>query len=197
MNGNDLTSEKRTNRGTYLPKYKTSGYPVANTAILIIGPVNDFLSEGAAAWEMPKATVEHNNALVHLRQLINGAHERGIPEAQIRKALRAGSKGTSADNPSWQAFLFRGSPSCNRRGDHAARKWGWLQMNLSPATPSTKEMLLIHAIPNDSLIAESAKSVIGEGIDFLSCVLDLLNNSILKSLLLFVVHPCAANEVYN
>lgn len=79
MNGNDLTHEERQHRGTYLPKHEPPGYPRAKTAILIIDPVNDFLSEGGAAWEMTKGTVEHNDVVKHLRQLIDGAHERGIP----------------------------------------------------------------------------------------------------------------------
>ena len=79
MNGNDLTPEERRRRGTYLPKDEAPGYPRAKTAILIIDPVNDFLSEGGAAWEMTKTTVQHNDVVKHLRQLIDGAHERGIP----------------------------------------------------------------------------------------------------------------------
>lgn len=79
MNGNDLTSEERQSRGTYLAKGNGPGYPRAATAILIIDPVNDFLSEGGAAWEMTKHTVEHNDVVEHLRQLIDSAHERGIP----------------------------------------------------------------------------------------------------------------------
>ncbi|MDQ3074425.1 MAG: cysteine hydrolase [Pseudomonadota bacterium] len=79
MTGNDLTPEERRNRGTYLAKDEMPGYPRDKTAILIIDPVNDFLSEGGAAWELTKATVEHNDVVKHLRELIDGAHERGIP----------------------------------------------------------------------------------------------------------------------
>jgi len=79
MNGNALTREERQSRGTYLPKDEASGYPRQRTAVLIIDPVNDFLSEGGAAWELTKGTVEHNDVVGHLRQLIDGAHQRGIP----------------------------------------------------------------------------------------------------------------------
>lgn len=79
MTSNDLSPEERRSRGTYLPKDEAPGYPRSRTAILIIDPVNDFLSEGGAAWEMTKGTVEHNDVVGHLRQLIDGAHERGIP----------------------------------------------------------------------------------------------------------------------
>lgn len=79
MHGNDLTPEERRVRGTYLPRNEAPGYLRSKTAVLIIDPVNDFLSEGGAAWELTKVTVEHNNVVNHLRQLIDGAHERGIP----------------------------------------------------------------------------------------------------------------------
>lgn len=76
---NDLSPSQRQTRGTFLPKDEASGYPLDRTAILIIDPVNDFLSEGGAAWELTKSTVEHNDVVGHLRQLIDGAHQRGIP----------------------------------------------------------------------------------------------------------------------
>jgi nicotinamidase-related amidase len=75
-----LTPEERRERGTYLPKDEAGpGYPPGRTALLVIDPVNDFLSEGGAAWELTKSTVEHNDVVKHLRQAIDGAHDRGIP----------------------------------------------------------------------------------------------------------------------
>lgn len=76
---NDLSPSDRQSRGTFLPKDEAAGYPRERTAVLIIDPVNDFLSEGGAAWELTKSTVEHNDVVGHLRQLIDGAHQRGIP----------------------------------------------------------------------------------------------------------------------
>lgn len=51
----------------------------AETAVLIIDPVNDFLSEGGAAWDLAKGTVEKNDVVGNLRRVIDGAHARGIP----------------------------------------------------------------------------------------------------------------------
>lgn len=79
MNGNDLTPDERQSRGTYLPKDEAPGYPRGRTVVLIIDPVNDFLSEGGAAWELTKFTVKHNDVVGHLRLLIDGAHQRDIP----------------------------------------------------------------------------------------------------------------------
>ncbi len=49
------------------------------TALLIIDPVNDFLSEGGAAWDLTKGTVEKNDVVPNLQRLLAGAREREIP----------------------------------------------------------------------------------------------------------------------
>jgi ureidoacrylate peracid hydrolase len=49
------------------------------TALLVIDPVNDFLSEGGAAWDMTKTTVKMNNVVENIRRAVQGAWERGIP----------------------------------------------------------------------------------------------------------------------
>ncbi|MCA1620449.1 MAG: cysteine hydrolase [Acidobacteria bacterium] len=64
---------------TYLPKEESgNSFPPDYTALLVIDPVNDFLSEGGADWEMTKTTVEMNDVIGHLRRAIGGARERGI-----------------------------------------------------------------------------------------------------------------------
>ncbi len=46
-------------RATYLPKEEAGlSFPPDRTALLVIDPVNDFLSEGGAGWELTKTTVE-------------------------------------------------------------------------------------------------------------------------------------------
>lgn len=54
------------------------GYRQPTTAILVIDPVNDFLSEGGAAWDLTKNTVERNHVVANLQRLIEGARTRGI-----------------------------------------------------------------------------------------------------------------------
>jgi ureidoacrylate peracid hydrolase len=49
------------------------------TALLVIDPVNDFLSEGGAAWDMTKSTVKMHDVVGNLKQAIEGARKRGIP----------------------------------------------------------------------------------------------------------------------
>jgi len=55
------------------------GFPRKGTALLVIDPVNDFLSEGGAAWEMTKSTVQKNDVVENLKRAIAGAHERNLP----------------------------------------------------------------------------------------------------------------------
>jgi ureidoacrylate peracid hydrolase len=51
----------------------------SQTALLVIDPVNDFLSEGGAAWEMAKSTVEKNDVVAQLERLTAGARDAGVP----------------------------------------------------------------------------------------------------------------------
>lgn len=67
-------------RATYLPKNENVlTFPLDRTALLVIDPVNDFLSEGGAAWEMTKTTVQLNNVIQNLKRAIEGARQAGIP----------------------------------------------------------------------------------------------------------------------
>ena len=65
---------------TYRPKGEAGvTFPPHRTALLVIDPVNDFLSEGGAAWELAKTTVRLHDVVGHLQRAIEGARERGIP----------------------------------------------------------------------------------------------------------------------
>ncbi|MBA2403285.1 MAG: isochorismatase family protein [Bdellovibrionales bacterium] len=54
-------------------------YPKDKTALLVIDPVNDFLSEGGAAWELTKGTLKLHDVVGNLKKVIEGARARGIP----------------------------------------------------------------------------------------------------------------------
>ncbi len=56
----------------------TVGFAPERTALLVIDPVNDFLSEGGAAWDLTKGTVKKNDVVASLRRVIDGAHEHGL-----------------------------------------------------------------------------------------------------------------------
>ena len=64
----------------YLPKEEAGiSFPPDRTALLVIDPVNDFLSEGGADWEMTKNTVKMNDVVGNLKRGIEGARERCVP----------------------------------------------------------------------------------------------------------------------
>ena len=56
----------------------TSFHP-RSTALLVIDPVNDFLSEGGAAWDLTEGVVKKHDVVGHLRAAIDAAHAHGIP----------------------------------------------------------------------------------------------------------------------
>ena len=67
-------------RATYLPKNEDAiSFPSDRTALLVIDPVNDFLSEGGAGWELTKSTVMMNDVVGHLKRAIEGARAHGVP----------------------------------------------------------------------------------------------------------------------
>jgi hypothetical protein len=58
----------------YLAKEESNlCFPPDRTALLVIDPVNDFLSEGGAGWEMTKITVAMNDVIGNLKRAIEGA----------------------------------------------------------------------------------------------------------------------------
>jgi len=72
--------EPPTPRATYQPKGETgSSFPPDLTALLVIDPVNDFLSEGGAGWELTRTTVAKHDVVGHLKLAIEGARRHGIP----------------------------------------------------------------------------------------------------------------------
>ncbi|MDQ3096139.1 MAG: isochorismatase family protein [Actinomycetota bacterium] len=49
------------------------------TVLLVIDPVNDFLHEDGAAWEMTKSTVKKNDVVAQLARVTHGARTAGVP----------------------------------------------------------------------------------------------------------------------
>ncbi|MEJ7736173.1 MAG: isochorismatase family cysteine hydrolase [Chitinophagaceae bacterium] len=65
---------------TYLPKEESGmSFPTDRTALLVIDPVNDFLSEGGAGYELTKNTLKMNNVVINLKRVIEGTRQSGIP----------------------------------------------------------------------------------------------------------------------
>ncbi len=71
--------ENENTGGTQDQKVYGRTFDPARTALLVIDPVNDFLSEDGAAWELTESTVKKHDVIGHLRELIDGTREEGIP----------------------------------------------------------------------------------------------------------------------
>jgi nicotinamidase-related amidase len=53
-------------------------YEKAITALLLIDPYNDFISEGGKLWERVKKVAEANNCVPHMLQVLNAARDAGL-----------------------------------------------------------------------------------------------------------------------
>jgi ureidoacrylate peracid hydrolase len=49
------------------------------TALLVIDPYNDFISEGGKVWDRLKAVAEANGCVPHMRQVLEAARNAGLP----------------------------------------------------------------------------------------------------------------------
>ena len=58
---------------------KQKKFDLKTTAVLIVDPQNDFLSEGGALWDLVSSEVQKYNVVEKLRQLRQTAKEVGIP----------------------------------------------------------------------------------------------------------------------
>jgi ureidoacrylate peracid hydrolase len=48
------------------------------TALLVIDPYNDFISEGGKVWNRLEGVAEANNCVPHMLQVLNAARKAGI-----------------------------------------------------------------------------------------------------------------------
>jgi len=54
-------------------------YEPAITALLVIDPYNDFISEGGKLWDRVKSVAEANHCVPHMLQVLNAARGAGLP----------------------------------------------------------------------------------------------------------------------
>ena len=60
------------------PSKLTLSYEPELTGLLVVDPYNDFLSEGGKLFEYCRSTLEANNVVEHMRQILAAARARGI-----------------------------------------------------------------------------------------------------------------------
>jgi nicotinamidase-related amidase len=56
----------------------TLSYEKDITALLVVDPYNDFISEGGKIWPRIKAVAEANNCVPHMRQVLTAARDTGL-----------------------------------------------------------------------------------------------------------------------
>ncbi len=84
-------------------------YPLKNTALIVVDPFNDFLSEGGKLWSFTKETVEGAGVVKNLASLLAAARVKKI-----------------------QGYLYT-APSYTKRGDYLNWKF------LAPSHAGSKE----------------------------------------------------------
>ncbi|OWV98911.1 isochorismatase [Rhizobium sp. R72] len=57
----------------------TIPYDTANTALLVVDPYNDFISEGGKIWSRIQAVAEANNCVQHMAQILEAARAVKMP----------------------------------------------------------------------------------------------------------------------
>jgi ureidoacrylate peracid hydrolase len=57
---------------------ETVTYDREITALLVIDPYNDFISEGGKIWDRLKAVAEANNCVPHMMQVLDAARKVGL-----------------------------------------------------------------------------------------------------------------------
>jgi ureidoacrylate peracid hydrolase len=75
----------------------TSTYDNATTALLVVDPYNDFISEGGKVWPRIKAVAEANNCVAHMLQVLNAARK-----AQLRVFYAMHRRYRPGDYETWK-----------------------------------------------------------------------------------------------
>jgi nicotinamidase-related amidase len=60
------------------------------TGLLIVDPYNDFLSDGGKLYELSRSTLEANNVVEHMRQVLAAARAKGVQAGVTVRVDRSG-----------------------------------------------------------------------------------------------------------
>jgi nicotinamidase-related amidase len=79
-----------------MPEMNTLTYDKGSTALLVVDPYNDFISEGGKIWPRIKAVAEAHDCVPHMRQVLGAARK-----AQLRVVYAMHRRYRPGDYESW------------------------------------------------------------------------------------------------
>jgi ureidoacrylate peracid hydrolase len=94
---------------------ETVTYDKEITALLVIDPYNDFISEGGKVWDRLKGVAEANKCVPHMTQVLDAARKAGIRVVYaLHRRYRPG------DYETWKYIApSRRQPGCERASNTA------------------------------------------------------------------------------
>ena len=120
-------------------------YPPGSTAVLLVDPFNDFISEGGKLWNLVKESAEAVDLVPNLKRLADGARTKGIQIVYTpHRRWREG------DYENWK-FLHRNHIGAAKFQVFAAGTWGGEfhpDLAPQPGDEIAKEHWLTSAFPN-------------------------------------------------
>lgn len=93
-------------------------YPSSSTALLLVDPYNDFISEGGKLWPAVKATAERANTVAHMVALAEAARANGIAVVYVPHHRHEGN-----DYAGWK-FMTPSQRASERIQLFAKDSWG-------------------------------------------------------------------------
>ena len=118
------------------------GYPAETTAIILVDPYNDFISEGGKIWGRIKLVAESVNLLPNLKKLVNTARAKGV---RVFYAPHRRYREGDFENLALEIFRFQFTHSpayrswCEILGVEAAKIAAWRDIPPVPAQAFREE----------------------------------------------------------
>jgi ureidoacrylate peracid hydrolase len=145
-------------------------YEAELTGLLIVDPYNDFLSEGGKLYELSRSTLETNNVVEHIRQILAAARAAGVqvfiaPHHRWRKSdpydhwktmpsiQASAAKGHAFADGTWGGSFH---PDFEPRSDEVVAQEHWLSsgfantdLDLQLKKHGLQQALAAHGKPGD------------------------------------------------
>ena len=95
------------------------------TALLVIDPYNDFISEGGKVWDRLQAVAEANSCVPHMVQVLHAARQAGLRVFYaLHRRYRPGDYETWKYIAPMVSRRSASRPSCTRPSGHCVRDSG-------------------------------------------------------------------------